>query len=229
MDKKKREEISESKAVSIETDSVRLEGSLHVPEEPQGVVMIIPGGKGRLNSRNRFLANEIQSAGMATLLVDLLTAEEDEVDTHTRHLRFDINMLARRSIAIVDWIHDQSFAKNLKTGLFGASTGAAAALITAAERPNQVGAVVSGGGRPDLAANALARVEAPTLLIVGGLDYPVIELNELALANLHPRPMKEMEIVPGATHLFEEQGALEAVAHLATEWFQRFLPPSWTE
>jgi putative phosphoribosyl transferase len=230
VDKKKKDQaIIENRQIRIDTDGVKLQGSLSVPDQALGVVLVIHGGSERQNPRNRFIAGEIQAAGMATVLLDLLTPEEEEVDTHTRHLRFDINMLARRTMAVIDWITDQSFSNNLKVGLFGASTSAAAALITAAERPNQVGAVVSGGGRPDLAANALSRVQAPTLLIVGGLDYPVIELNELALANLHPRPMKEMEIVPGATHLFEEHGALESVARLATDWFQRFLPPSWQE
>jgi putative phosphoribosyl transferase len=230
VDKKKKEQsVTENKSITIDTDGVRLNGNLFVPENPLGVVMVIHGGSGHQNPRNRFIAGEIQAAGIATLLFDLLTAEEEEVDTHTRHLRFDINRLAQRTIAAVDWLSDQSFANALKLGLFGASTGAAAALIAAAERANKVGAVVSGGGRPDLAANALSRVQAPTLLIVGGLDYPVIALNELALTSMHPRPMKEMEIVPGATHLFEEQGALETVARLATDWFQRFLPPSWQE
>lgn len=231
VDKKRKDRsVEANKSVTIDTDSVRLEGNLNVPEGATGVVIFVHGsGSGRQSPRNLFVAGEMQGAGLATLLFDLLTPEEEDLDMHTRHMRFDISMLARRTIAAVDWVVEQSFARNLKLGLFGASTGAAAALIAAAERPNQVGAVVSRGGRPDLAANALTRVQSPTLLIVGSLDYPVIELNEQALAGMNPRPMKEMAIVPGATHLFEEQGALEYVSRIAIDWFQRFLPPSWQE
>lgn len=228
--KQKENPVEANKAVTIEADLVRLEGSLSVPEGVQGVVIFVHGsGSGQQSARNLYVAGEMQAAGLATLLFDLLTPEEEELDLHTRHLRFDISMLARRTIAAVDWVLEQSFARNLKVGLFGVSTGAAAALIAAAERPNFVGAVVSRGGRPDLAANALTRVQSPTLLIVGSLDYPVIDLNEQALAGLNPKPMKEMSIVPGATHLFEEQDAMEKVTHLAIDWFQRYLPPSWQE
>lgn len=220
----------EQKPVEIDVDSVRLQGMLAVPEGVQGVVVFVhSNGARHFGSRNRYVAETMHAGGLATLLFNLLTPEEEELDLHTRHMRFDINILARRTLAAVDWVHDQSFARALKIGLFGSSTGAAAALIAASERPECVGAVVSRGGRPDLAANALGRVQSPTLLIVGSLDYPVIELNELALAHMDPRPMKEMAIVPGATHLFEENGAMQQVARLATEWFQRFLPPGWHE
>ncbi len=173
---------------------------------------------------NRHVARLLNQAKLATLLVDLLTADEEAIDLRTAHLRFDIGLLAERLIAATDWLTQQPATRELRVGYFGASTGAGAALVAAAERPEVVGAVVSRGGRPDLAGPALARVRAPTLLIVGGNDVPVIELNQAALAQL--RCEKQLVIVPGATHLFEEPGALDEVAQLAREWFERYLTPA---
>jgi pimeloyl-ACP methyl ester carboxylesterase len=163
------------------------------------------------------------------LLFDLLTSEEGEVDIRTRELRFDIALLARRSIGVLDWLAQQGFANNLKTGLFGASTGAAAALIAAAERPEHVNAVVSRGGRPDLALDYLHRVETPTLLLVGSNDEPVIGMNQEAMNAMDSNTVSELRIIPGAGHLFEEPGALEEVAQYAGEWFIRYLPGSGAE
>jgi putative phosphoribosyl transferase len=207
--------------VHIQAGGVRLEGSLAIPPQAIGIVLFAHGsGSSRHSSRNRFVAESLQEGGLATLLFDLLTAEEEAVDLQTRHLRFDIPLLARRMVGATDWLLEQSWLgwdKRLAVGYFGASTGAAAALIAAAERPEQVKAVVSRGGRPDLAMAVLDRVQAPTLLIVGGRDYPVIEMNQTALAQL--RAKKKLEIVPGASHLFEEPGTLQEAARLAREWF----------
>jgi putative phosphoribosyl transferase len=189
------------------------------------VVLFAHGsGSSRKSTRNRFVAGELQAAGFATLLLDLLTAEEEQVDMRTRHLRFDIPLLASRLVAAVDWLRTNDQTATLPIGTFGASTGAAAALIAAAERPQVVRAVVSRGGRPDLAAGALTRVTVPTLLIVGSRDAAVIPLNRDALARVSAT--KELVLVPGATHLFEEPGALEEVARLAADWFQRHLGPA---
>jgi dienelactone hydrolase len=165
----------------------------------------------------------LNKAGLATLLIDLLTPDEEAIDARTAHLRFDIDLLAERLVATTDWLTQYPDTQSLPIGYFGASTGAAAALVAAAERPDAVGAVVSRGGRPDLAGPALMRVRAPTLLIVGGNDTEVIELNRAAFARL--RCEKQLVIVPGATHLFEEPGALDEVARLAREWFHRHLVP----
>jgi putative phosphoribosyl transferase len=178
-------------------------------------------GSGRFSPRNRAVAGVLVDAGLATLLMDLLTAEEEAEDMRTARLRFDIGLLAERVISAIDWLGSDGTLADLPVGCFGASTGAAAALIAAAERPQRVAAVVSRGGRPDLAGNALPRVKAPTLLIVGGRDIEVIELNRQAQALLEVE--SRLEIVPGATHLFEEPGALERVAALAREWFLRYL------
>ena len=178
-------------------------------------------GSSRHSPRNRQVASELQQASLATLLMDLLTQEEDAVDLRTAELRFDIALLARRLVAAIEWAAADSELKVLPIGCFGASTGAAAALIAAAELPNHVSAVVSRGGRPDLAGAALARVEAPTLLIVGGADPVVLQLNREALGEV--RCEKELAIVPGATHLFEEPGALERVSTLARRWFEKHL------
>jgi putative phosphoribosyl transferase len=178
-------------------------------------------GSGRFSPRNRAVAGVLVDAGLATLLMDLLTAEEEAEDMRTARLRFDIGLLAERVISAIDWLGSDGTLADLPVGCFGASTGAAAALIAAAERPQRVAAVVSRGGRPDLAGNALPRVKAPTLLIVGGRDIEVIELNRQAQALLEVE--SRLEIVPGATHLFEEPGALEQVAALAREWFLRYL------
>jgi len=209
-------------AVAVPVDGLDLEGTLSVPREATGVVLFAHGsGSSRHSPRNRFVAAELQQAGLGTLLIDLLSAEEERVDARTGELRFDIGLLARRVVAATDWLARQAAATGLPIGCFGASTGAAAALVAAAERPDVVAAVVSRGGRPDLAGDALGRVRAPTLLIVGGNDEVVLDLNRQAQATL--RAETKLEIVPGATHLFPEPGKLERVAELARDWFTRHL------
>jgi dienelactone hydrolase len=216
------EPSSEERLVQVSTDSVILEGNLGIPEGAEGIVLFAHGsGSSRFSPRNQFVARVLCEGGLATLLIDLLTSEEEKIDRRTRHLRFDINLLAGRLVGATDWLSQHPDTRDLHIGHFGASTGAAAALIAATERPDVVEAIVSRGGRPDLAGPVLSQVEAPTLLIVGGNDIPVIELNQQALAQL--RTEKKLEIVPGATHLFEEPGALEQVAQLARQWFQRYL------
>jgi len=216
------EPSSEERLVQVSTDSVILEGNLGIPEGAEGIVLFAHGsGSSRFSPRNQFVARVLREGGLATLLIDLLTSEEEKIDRRTRHLRFDINLLAGRLVGATDWLSQHPDTRDLHIGHFGASTGAAAALIAATERPDVVEAIVSRGGRPDLAGPVLSQVEAPTLLIVGGNDIPVIELNQQALAQL--RTEKKLEIVPGATHLFEEPGALEQVAQLARQWFQRYL------
>jgi pimeloyl-ACP methyl ester carboxylesterase len=208
--------------VSIPIGEVALEGDLNIPPRAMGVVVFAHGsGSSRFSSRNRSVASALEQAGLATLLMDLLTREEEVVDQLTAHLRFDIELLAERLMAATDWLAELEDTKHLPIGYFGASTGAAAALVAAADRPDVVRAIVSRGGRPDLAGPALSRVRAPTLLIVGSRDELVIELNRAALKEL--RGEKRLEIVPGATHLFEEPGALEEVARLARDWFVRYL------
>jgi putative phosphoribosyl transferase len=212
----------EARAVRIRAGTESLDGDLSVPRAARGVVAFAHGsGSSRHSSRNRYVARELRRAGLGTLLMDLLTPEEEEADARTGHLRFDIDLLARRLMAATEWLRAEAETGRLPIGYFGASTGGGAALAAAAERPEDVGAVVSRGGRPDLAGPALPRVQAPTLLIVGGRDEPVIAMNEEALARL--RCEKRLEIVPGATHLFEEPGALEEVARLARDWFDRHL------
>ncbi len=209
--------------VKVSTDQATLEGKLTLPANPRGVVLFAHGsGSSRHSPRNRYVADKLVEGGLVTLLIDLLTSDEEFIDNRTRHLRFDIGLLARRLVGATDWLQRHPALYNLGIGLFGASTGAAAALYAAAERPDAVQAVVSRGGRPDLAGTALSQVRAPTLLIVGGQDMPVISLNQEALEQL--RVKKQLTIVPGATHLFEEPGALEKVAQLAVEWFQSYLP-----
>jgi putative phosphoribosyl transferase len=199
-----------------------LDGDLTLPRAARGLVLFAHGsGSSRHSPRNRAVARALQQAGLATLLVDLLTREEEAAERYTRHLRFDIGLLARRLERVATWLGGQPDAAQLRLGLFGASTGAAAALVAAARAPEQVHAVVSRGGRPDLAGPLLPRVRAPTLLVVGGEDHGVIELNEEAFAALGCA--KELEVVPGATHLFEEPGTLEEVARLAAGWFTRHL------
>jgi len=201
---------------------ISLEGSLEVPPLARGVVLFAHGsGSSRHSARNRAVAAELRRAGLGTLLMDLLTAEEERAEARTGHLRFDIGLLADRLAAAIDWLGSDRATRGLPIGLFGASTGGGAALAAAARRPDAVGAVVSRGGRPDLAGDALPHVRAPTLLIVGGRDEPVIPLNEQAHAALACE--KRLEIVPGATHLFEEPGTLERVAALASAWFVRHL------
>jgi dienelactone hydrolase len=209
--------------VRVKAGPVTLEGNLEVPEGAPGVVLFAHGsGSGRHSPRNRFVARQLGEVGFATLLIDLLTEEEEAVDRYTGHLRFDIGLLADRLVGATDWLARDPRTANLRVGYFGASTGGGAALVAAARRPESVGAVVSRGGRPDLAGDALPAVRAPTLLIVGGDDEPVIALNEKALARLGA-PVKKLVIVPGASHLFEEPGALEEVARLAADWFTRYL------
>jgi pimeloyl-ACP methyl ester carboxylesterase len=197
-------------------------GDLTIPAAARGVIIFAHGsGSSRLSSRNRFVAGILQHATFATLLLDLLTAEEEQIDLQTRHLRFDVILLANRLVQSTKWLADDSEAGGLPVGYFGASTGAAAALIAAAQLPNSARAVVSRGGRPDLAGAALPKVKAPTLLIVGGDDSAVIDLNDKALKELQCE--KRLEIVPGATHLFEEPGTLERVAGSASNWFENHL------
>ena len=212
-------------SVDVEAGSVALPGDLTVPDGAAGLVVFAHGsGSSRLSPRNREVAEALNRAGLGTLLFDLLTEEENEIDERTRELRFDIGLLGNRLVRALDWLGRRPETRDLPIGLFGASTGAAAALIAAAERPAMVRAVVSRGGRPDLAKDFLEQVAAPTLLIVGGLDTPVIELNQGASRHLGAR--HRLEIVPGATHLFEEPGKLEEVAALARDWFVRNLAPS---
>jgi len=216
---------SQELLVKVRVGAVTLEGDLAVPEGSRGVVLFAHGsGSSRHSPRNRHVAQVLRGGGLATLLIDLLTTDEEVVDQRTGHLRFDINLLARRLVAATDWLGEQSETRALRVGYFGASTGAGAALVAATERPKVVGAIVSRGGRPDLAGAALPRVQAPTLLIVGGDDIPVIQMNREALARLTVEA--KLEIVPGATHLFEEPGTLDVVARLAREWFQRHLVPA---
>jgi putative phosphoribosyl transferase len=204
--------------VTVEVDSIHLDGYLSVPTGAAGAVLFAHGsGSSRHSPRNRAVADLLNESGLATLLIDLLTDDEQEVDLQTAHLRFDIPFLARRLVGITAWLDGQQESAGLKISHFGASTGAAAALVAAAELPRSVKAVVSRGGRPDLAGDALARVEAPTLLIVGSADPVVLDLNRKALAQMHCP--KELQIIPGATHLFEEPGALDKVARLARDWF----------
>ena len=213
----------EEREIGIAINSKVIEGTLSIPQNSVGVVLFAHGsGSGRFSPRNRYVANVLQNGGLATLLVDLLTREEERVDTQTAHLRFDINMLATRLIEATKWLASNPDTQRLKPGYFGASTGAGAALVAAAYWADAIHAVVSRGGRPDLASRAVLRqVRAPTLLIVGGNDTPVIEMNRLALEHLNVE--KRLEIISGATHLFEEPGKLERVAQLAHEWFYRHL------
>lgn len=209
--------------VIIDQDGLTLTGDLTLPADARGLVVFAHGsGSSRFSARNRAVASHLNRAGLATLLFDLLTADEELIDARTAKLRFDIPLLAGRLTGTVDWSGRQPLLTGLPLGLFGASTGAAAALISAAERPQRVAAVVSRGGRPDLALPVLDRVRAPTLLVVGGHDPEVLALNREALAALTCE--KALAIVPGATHLFEEPGALEQVAELAAAWFLEHLP-----
>jgi pimeloyl-ACP methyl ester carboxylesterase len=211
--------------VQIPSGEAVLEGELNVPVGASGIVLFAHGsGSSRHSPRNQYVAQVIRQANVGTLLFDLLTREEEAVDLRTRHLRFDINLLARRLVDATNWIKREADLWHLRVGYFGSSTGGGAALVAAAELGDSVGAVVSRGGRPDLAgSDALQRVKSPTLLIVGGYDEPVIKMNEEAYAWL--RCEKELKIVPNASHLFEEPGKLEEVAQLAAEWFGQYLQP----
>jgi putative phosphoribosyl transferase len=213
--------VSCERPVSIDLVKATLEGNLGLPAHPSGIVLFAHGsGSSRHSPRNRIVAEVLQAQGIATLLMDLLTASEEEVDQRTTLLRFNIRLLARRLALATAWTLRQPDLRGLKVGYFGASTGAAAALVAAAQLSEKVAAVVSRGGRPDLAGDSLRAVTAPTLLIVGGNDGPVIDLNEQTLARLGCRE-KKLIVIPGATHLFEEPGALEEVAGVASEWFSR--------
>lgn len=210
------------KELKIPIGDIELFGNLDIPENPRGLVIFAHGsGSSRFSSRNRFVAEVLKRRRFTTLLFDLLTASEGEVDFASGEYRFNIDLLAERLVLVTDWATARPFANGLKLGYFGASTGAAAALIAAAKRPEKISAVVSRGGRPDLAKGYLSEVRAPTLLIVGGEDFVVVELNYHSLGKLKAK--KELKIIPGATHLFEEPGALSQVAELAGEWFEEYL------
>lgn len=214
--------LEEECPVTVTAGNVTLDGDLCIPEGARGVVVFAHGsGSSRFSPRNRYVAQALRDSKLATLLFDLLTPEEEKEDLWTARLRFDIGLLARRVVGATRWLEENQHTRSLKIGLFGASTGAAAALVAAVELPDDIAAIVSRGGRPDLAGEALSLVKAPTLLIVGGLDYPVIAINRDAFSRL--RGEKKLVIVPGATHLFEEPGALEEVARLAADWFIQYL------
>jgi pimeloyl-ACP methyl ester carboxylesterase len=214
--------LPQPRDIRLSLPGAELDGALTLPEEAQGLVLFAHGsGSSRHSPRNRYVAEILQGAGLGTLLMDLLTHDEDAIDQFTRQFRFDIGLLADRLAGAIDWLEEQPETRELPIGLFGASTGAAAALQAAATRPNRVRAVVSRGGRPDLAGEALAHVRAPTLLIVGADDTPVIPLNDAALRRMEAPA--EMRLVPGASHLFEEPGTLAAASALARDWFVRHL------
>ena len=213
---------AEERTVRVHAGGVELDGTLAIPASAQGVVLFAHGsGSSRFSSRNRYVASFLRDGGLATLLIDLLTPDEEAVDSVTREYRFDIDRLADRLVGTSEWLAAERDTAHLPIGLFGASTGGGAALVAAAALPDRIRAVVSRGGRTDLAGEALERVRAPTLLIVGGDDPVVIELNRSAMQRL--RASHQLEIVPGATHLFEEPGTLEEVARLARDWLTRFL------
>jgi dienelactone hydrolase len=213
---------TETRPVQLRAGAALIDGDLTIPQRAVGLVVFAHGsGSSRFSRRNRTVAQTLEDGGFATLLLDLLTREEEAVDLRTREYRFDIDRLGHRVVAAVDWASSEPDISKLPIACFGASTGAAAALIAAAERPDVVRAVISRGGRPDLAGDALPHVQAPTLLIVGGADDVVIDLNRRAMRGM--RGHVELEIVPGATHLFEEPGALEQVSSLALAWCRRHL------
>jgi putative phosphoribosyl transferase len=214
----------DTQEIRIAAGAATLDGTLSIPDGAGAVVLFAHGsGSSRHSPRNRFVAQTLREAHLATLLMDLLTAHEESLDAATGHLRFDIPFLTARVVAATDWLLENGTTRRLRIGYFGASTGAAAALAAAAQRPDAVGAIVSRGGRPDLAREVLGLVQAPTLLIVGERDRAVLSMNREALRALQVQ--KELAIVSGATHLFEETGALEEVARLASDWFVRRLTP----
>jgi putative phosphoribosyl transferase len=215
-------EMAVERSVRVTIGNVTLDGSLCVPEKSQSIILFAHGsGSSRFSPRNQFVAGELRKAGLGTLLIDLLTKAEEEKDLDTAQLRFNIRLLSTRLAGATDWLAKLAVPEHFKIGYFGASTGAAAAIVAAAERPDGVGAIVSRGGRPDLAEEALTAIKAPSLLIVGGNDTPVISMNQAALRLI--KVEKKLEIIPGATHLFEEPGALEQVARLAIDWFHKYL------
>ena len=216
--------VTDERIVAVETADTTLEGALGIPADAKGIVLFAHGsGSSRHSPRNIHVAEELQAGGLGTLLLDLLTPSEEAVDLATRELRFDIELLGERLSGAIEWLASQEATRGLPIGLFGASTGAAGALVAAARLVDHVGAVVSRGGRPDLAGPDLPNVKAPTLLIVGGNDPVVIELNKQAMARM--TALVQLEIVSRATHLFEEPGTLEEVARLARDWFVRHLHP----
>ncbi len=213
--------------VTIPVGQVSLEGTLAVPRHAPGIVVFVHGsGSSRFSPRNRFVAEVLRTGGVGTLLADLLTAEEERIDSLTRQVRFDIDLLTERTAAILDWLVTMDSIGERPMGLFGSSTGAAAALRVAATCPDRVGAVVSRGGRTDLADPVLDRVRAATLLVVGSRDIPVLRLNRSSLERLGAARARRLEVIPGAGYLFEEPGALERVAGLARDWFQQHLAPT---
>jgi pimeloyl-ACP methyl ester carboxylesterase len=215
-------------SITVPAGAVWLKGDLLIPAGARGIVVFVHGsGSSRFGPRNLYVAEFLQQGKLATLLFDLLTEDEEAIDLSTRKLRFDIDLLTQRVLGASGWLKSHKATRDLSIGYFGASTGAAAALCAAAARPDWVSAIVLRGGRPDLAAEALEHVQAPTLLIVGGNDIPVLALNQLALKPLVVE--KRFEIIPGANHLFEEAGALEQVAHLARDWFKHHLGSSNTK
>ncbi|MFZ2314449.1 MAG: dienelactone hydrolase family protein [Gammaproteobacteria bacterium] len=208
--------------VEIPLNHIHLNGILQIPKNPTGIVLFVHGsGSSRFSQRNQHVASILNQSNIATLLFDLLTPDEEEVDEFTREHRFNIELLASRLVIVTDWISQQPKTHHLAIGYFGASTGAGAALQAAAKRQDMVKAIVSRGGRPDLAGEDLSHIKAPTLLIVGGHDEPVIEMNRQAMEEMHCT--NKLEIIPGATHLFEESGALDEVARLAKDWFKQYL------
>lgn len=214
----------QEREISLEMNSIKLKGSLVVPDRAKGIVIFAHGsGSSRFSPRNRHLAQLLQELRLATLLIDLLTTAEEKIDRHTKQFRFNIGLLAERLVDSTKWLQQNPSTKNLKIGYFGASTGSTAALIAAADFPEAVGAIVSRGGRPDLAGSAVTRVKAPTLLIVGEKDLLVKEINRQAFDRLSAE--KEMVIIPEATHLFVEPGAFDEVGKSAGQWFSRFLDP----
>lgn len=218
----------EGRPVRVWAGRVALGGNLGIPGDAQGVVLFAHGsGSSRFSPRNRYVAQVLRAAGLATLLIDLLTTDEEAVDARSKRLRFDIPLLVRRLVGATDWLRQNTDTQNLPVGYFGASTGAGAALAAAVERPEVVSAIVSRGGRPDLAGAVLPQVKAPTLLIVGGLDSVVVAINRDALDKIHAE--KKLVVVPRATHLFEEPGTLEEVARLASNWFLSHLPDQMTQ
>ncbi len=210
------------KEITIPLGPVTLYATLKIPNQAKGIVLFAHGsGSSRFSPRNRLVAHVLQNTGLATLLLDLLTPEEEEVDILTRHYRFDIELLADRLAGVTFWLKQNPETSPLQIGYFGASTGAGAALLAASRHPELVNAIVSRGGRPDLAGNALKFIKTPTLLIVGGKDYPVIELNQQAAQKISAT--QKLVVIPGATHLFEEPGKLEQLADLSTNWFSKYL------
>jgi putative phosphoribosyl transferase len=214
----------EEQIVIVELGSVRLKGDLVVPVGAEGIVLFAHStGSSQYNTRNHYLAHVLRQEGrLATILIDLLTREEETIDQRTKHFHYDINFLAARLVAITDWLLENPITRHLKVGYFGADTGGGAALLAAVARPMAVGAVVSRSGHTDLANEALSYVQAPTLLIVGENDFPIIAMNEDVLAQI-PAQNKQMKIIPGATHQFSEPGALEEVGRLSSQWFKRYL------